>query len=152
LVRDRLGIKPLYWRSMNGRVVFGSELAAVRAALPSPPVIDPEAVNALTLLAYVPAPRSIWQGVSKVMPGTMVTLRPGREPAVEAYWSLAEVAARGIEAPFALTDEAAVDLFSRLLTNAVRDQMVSDVPGGAFLSRSAERRVGRGGGSEGPPG
>ena len=74
LVRDRLGIKPLYWGKFGGLFLFGSELKALRAHPGWAPRIDRGAVAAFLRHNYIPAPRSIYQGVSKLEPGCMLTL------------------------------------------------------------------------------
>src|SRR5712691_819352 len=86
LVRDRLGIKPLYWADFNGRVLFGSELKALRAECSWSPELDRGALAAYLRFGYVPAPHAIYRGVGKLPPGTMLTISPDRPPAVVAYW------------------------------------------------------------------
>ena len=134
LVRDRLGIKPLYWGRQNSRLVFGSELKAV-AALPGwRPELDRQALAAFMRLSYVPAPMSIYQGIQKLMPGTILELSGDGEPAGRAYWSLDQAVAAAEREPLDLRDDEAASALEDLLGDAVGRRMVSDVPLGAFLS------------------
>src|SRR6185312_3052899 len=83
----------------------------------------------------VPAPYSIYQGILKLRPGTILTLDPDAgEPRLEPYWSAREAAERGRARPFAGSREEAVDALEALLRQAVTGQMIADVPVGAFLS------------------
>lgn len=139
LGRDRLGEKPLYygWQGQGDDAVFlfGSELKALKA---HPAFAAPIDRNALCLLMrhnYIPAPYSIYQGISKLEAGCLLTVSLAqRLPQLVRYWSGAEVAAKGVAAPFAGTAEQAVDALESLLKSAVGQQMMADVPLGAFLS------------------
>jgi len=83
----------------------------------------------------IAAPHSIYKGIYKLPPGHLLTVSLARrEPAIEPYWSLQQVAERGVAAPFVGNDLEAVDALEVLLADAVRQQMVADVPLGAFLS------------------
>lgn len=134
LVRDRLGIKPLYWARFGSLFLFGSELKALRAHPGWSPEIDRNAVSAFLRLSCVPAPLSIYQGVHKLEPGRILTLEEGGEVAFHTFWSAREVAARGARDPLDLSDEEAVDQLEALLGDAVGRRMIADVPLGAFLS------------------
>ena len=84
---------------------------------------------------YVPAPHCIYQGISKLQPGCLMTLSLAeRTPKVKTYWSGKSVVEQGLAQPFAGTPEQAVDALESLLKDAVRKQMMADVPLGAFLS------------------
>ena len=139
LARDRLGEKPLYygWQRSNGceAFLFGSELKALRRHPAFAAEVDRQALTALVRLNYVPAPLSIYAGIAKLPPGHILTLAQGeREPVLEAYWSGAEAAERGAADPLDLSPEDAVDALEDLLSDAVGQQMMADVPLGAFLS------------------
>lgn len=143
LGRDRLGEKPLYYGWQNQRSVrgakdcflFGSEVNALKAHPAFAAEINRDALCLLMRHNYIPAPHSIYQGIYKLMPGHLLTVSQGKpEPQLQAYWSLPEVAQAGVAAPFAGTDEQVVDELESLLKSAVRQQMVADVPLGAFLS------------------
>lgn len=134
LVRDRLGIKPLYWSACSGRILFGSELKALRAHPACPSRIDRQAVAAYLRFNYVPAPLTIYEGVNKLEPGTILELRQGTPPRAHKYWSLRDVAAQGLGEPWTGSDADAQAHLEELLSDAVRRRMIADVPLGAFLS------------------
>lgn len=133
LARDRMGEKPLYYGWWKGHFVFASELKALRA-FPgfSPPVNR----NALTLLLrhnYIPAPHTVYEGIYKLPPAHCLALDIGSKGAPAepfAYWSLEQAFSR--ESAAAHGD--VVDQLERCLGDVVAEQMVADVPLGAFLS------------------
>lgn len=135
LARDRMGEKPLYYGWQGGAFLFGSELKALRAHPAFKGAIDRRALTLLLRYAYVPAPHSIHEGISKLPPGSVLTLAHGqREPEVRPYWTLRSAVEAGLERLFVGSEaEAVAELDARLRT-AVRLQMVADVPLGAFLS------------------
>jgi len=134
LGRDRLGIKPLYWGHANGCLVFGSELKALTALPFWRGEIDHNALAAFLQYGYVPTPLSIYRGINKLAPGTLLEFNNRNEISQSAYWSLSEVARLGQASTFDVSDEAAVEVLESLLSDAVRRRMVADVPLGMFLS------------------
>jgi asparagine synthase (glutamine-hydrolysing) len=139
LARDRLGEKPLYygWQGDGARrvVLFGSELKALRAHPAFAAGIDRDALTLFMRHGYVPAPWTIYEGIRKLPPGTVAVLRaPDAEAEIRRYWSAEEVMLRGQRSPLALGADEAVDRLEALLRSAVLQQMVADVPLGAFLS------------------
>jgi asparagine synthase (glutamine-hydrolysing) len=134
LVRDRLGIKPLYWAKFDGLFLFGSELKALRAFPGWQPRIDRPAVASFMRFNYVPAPLTIYQGVHKLEPGSILTLPFGGAPRVEKYWDAREVAHTGQANLLRADDTELTSQLETLLQDAVRRRMVADVPVGAFLS------------------
>ncbi|MBI2962878.1 MAG: asparagine synthase (glutamine-hydrolyzing) [Deltaproteobacteria bacterium] len=136
LVRDRLGVKPLYYGWAGSALVFGSELKAIRAHPAMRPEIDRDALALFLRYNCVPAPHSIYRGVFKLPPGNVLTLRSGdsRSAAPSTYWSAREIARRGSSEPFPGSVEDAVAELDALLRDAVRLRMIADVPLGAFLS------------------
>jgi asparagine synthase (glutamine-hydrolysing) len=134
LVRDRLGIKPLYWAEFDGRLLFGSELKALRADRGWSPELDRDALAGFLRFGYVSAPDTIYRCVGKLPAGTMLKVATDRPPAITAYWSLEDIARRGQSARFAGDEDEAADALDELLRDAVRRRMVADVPLGAFLS------------------
>jgi asparagine synthase (glutamine-hydrolysing) len=138
LARDRTGEKPLYYGWLGDSFVFASELKALRVHPAWQGDIDRAALTLFMRHAYVPAPYSIYRGIHKLTPGTILTL-PAATPAntlpePQAYWQATTVAAAGLQAPFAGDEAAALaELDSRLRT-AIAGQMIADVPLGAFLS------------------
>ena len=133
LVRDRLGIKPLYYGWMGNTLLFGSELKALRAHPAFRAEIDRGALALFMRYKYVPAPYTIYHGVHKLPPANILTLRLDGEQ-LTAYWSAREVAERGVSHPFEGTTEQACDELDALLRESVQQRMIADVPLGAFLS------------------
>lgn len=134
LIRDRLGIKPLYWAKFGGLFLFGSELKALRAYSGWTPRINRGAVAAYMRHNYIPAPHSIYDGVQKLEPGCILTLPWGGEPQIDKFWDARAVALAGLANPLRLSDSELTDQLEALLQDAVRRRMVADVPVGAFLS------------------
>jgi asparagine synthase (glutamine-hydrolysing) len=139
LARDRLGEKPLYygWQGSgaNAAFLFGSELKALAIHPAFVGEVDRRALSLYMRHNYVPAPWSIYQGIGKLPPGTYLTLAPGeREPAITPYWSGLDVARDGVADPLRLGPQEATDELEKLLLDAVKQQMMADVPLGAFLS------------------
>ena len=134
LVRDRLGEKPLFYGQLSGAWLFGSELKALRAFPGWRATIDVASVAQFLRHGYIQAPASIYSGIFKVRPGTMVQLRAGHTPREVTYWS-AEVAARaGLADPVMGSSDEIATALETVLKPVVRDEMVADVPLGAFLS------------------
>jgi len=139
LVRDRLGIKPLYYGRAGGAFVFASELKAIRAHPDFQPQVDRGALAEFLRFGCIPQPQSIYQGIAKLPPGCVLSLqqRGAAEingETVEAYWSLSEVAKQSALLPFNGSPQEAVEELERLLRDAIRQRMIADVPLGAFLS------------------
>lgn len=134
LVRDRLGIKPVYWADFNGRLLFGSELKVLRAERNWAPELDRNALAAYMRFGYVPAPLTIYRSVEKLPAGTILTARSDRAPTIAPYWSLADIARDGQRTRFPGGEDEAGEALEALLRDAVRRRMVADVPLGAFLS------------------
>jgi asparagine synthase (glutamine-hydrolysing) len=140
LARDRMGEKPLYYGRQGGVFMFCSELKALQGHPKWHGEIDREAVALLLRYAYVPAPHSIYRGIRKLTPGTVLTLNydelaAGADAVVpRAYWCARERAEAADANPFAGSAEEAVEALEAILSKSVRSQMVADVPVGAFLS------------------
>lgn len=143
LARDRVGEKPLYYGWQGDTFLFGSELKALKAHPAFKAGVDRGALALLLRHNYVPAPYSIYEGIYKLPAGTYLQidcpLSPSPSPTqrggkVKAYWSLSEVAERGVATPFDGSDQEALDALERHLGASVRGQMVADVPLGALLS------------------
>ena len=129
LIRDRLGVKPLYY-AWNGQAFwFGSELKALRAFRAWPAELDRDALGEYFQFGYISAPRSIYRNVFKLQPGHWLELREGAEPVARCYWSALEPR-EPLTGP---EDELAAHLESNFI-DAFRYRMVSDVPVGVFLS------------------
>ena len=135
LARDRLGEKPLYWGANNGVLLFGSDLAALRCHPLWRGEVDRDALALLLRYNNVPAPHSIYKGIFKSEPGTILHFENGRaEPAVTRYWDADGVIASGASHAFEGSSVDATDETERLLRQALAGQMIADVPLGAFLS------------------
>jgi asparagine synthase (glutamine-hydrolysing) len=134
LIRDRLGIKPLYWAKAGGLFLFGSELKSLRAYPGFDPGIDRAALAAYMRHNYIPAPHSIYQGVQKLAQGAILTLPFGGEPRIERFWDARQVALAGQSNLLVGSDAEMTDRLEELLRDAVKRRMVADVPVGAFLS------------------
>lgn len=135
LIRDRLGEKPLYFGWHGGTLIFASELKSFRPHPAFNPVVDRGALSLFLRHNYIPAPYSIYQGVEKVVAGTIVTMSLRQpDPHAVTYWSGAQVARSGVSDTFRGSEREAIDRLETLLKDAVGRQMVSDVPLGAFLS------------------
>jgi asparagine synthase (glutamine-hydrolysing) len=134
VVRDRLGIKPLYWRAQGGTFAFASEMKALLSDPACPRQVDPAALAAYLRLQYVPSPDSILAGVHKLEPGHLLIVTP-EGVTVRRYWAppSGETLALSV-------DEATAEL-RRLLEESVRLRFMSDVPFGAFLSGGIDSSI-----------
>lgn len=135
LVRDRVGEKPLYYGWQKGVFLFGSELKALRAHPAFSAGVDRNALALLMRHNYIPAPHSIYQGLYKLLPGCWLSVAaPGELPQPQRYWDARRVVEAGLATPFRGTPQEAVDALEVELKRAIGQQMVADVPLGAFLS------------------
>jgi len=128
LARDRLGIKPLFIAETADTVVFGSEIKSI---LHEPSVdrsLDLQAVDEFLTYTYIPAPRTIYRGIRKVPPGSVVKITADGEVATSRYWSLSAATEAN------LTESEWVERVDEQLTRVVRSHLISDVPVGVFLS------------------
>lgn len=128
LARDRLGIKPLYFWSQGGRVVFGSELKCLLQAPGPKPTINLQAVNHYLSLGYVPDPETIFAGVRKLAPGHLAVIESGKLE-VRKYWDLPWP-----EESNTPSEEECCERLRELLTESVKIRLMSEVPLGAMLS------------------
>ncbi len=134
VARDRLGIKPLFYVSKPGVFAFGSELKALRQSPWCDERIDMEALDRYLTFGYIPAPHTIYEGVRKLLPGHYALVTE-TATFVERYWSLPA------PAPVSMTTAEAMTQVDRLLGDAVRSHLMSDVPLGAFLSGGIDSSV-----------
>lgn len=135
LARDRLGEKPLYYGRVGGSFAFASELKALTRHPGWLGELDRDAIALYMRTGNVPAPASVYRGIRKLAPGTLLALdiATGNET-VETYWDAREVALNGLRNPFDGTPDEAVERTEALLRTSVAGQMLADVPLGAFLS------------------
>ena len=136
LARDRIGEKPIYYGWQNGTFLFASELKALKCHPSFCGEINRNALAAYMQFGNVPAPQSIYNGISKLTPGTLLTvsLDHAKECIPVPFWSLLDVARKGQQAPFQGSDSEALAQLTSTLSAAVLSQQIADVPVGAFLS------------------
>jgi len=132
LVRDRMGIKPLYWSQQAGCFLFGSELKSIMAYKQFKPDIE---INSLALYMkykYVPCPNTIFKNVHQLEPATILTFTKNKDVRKTKYWNLSDISKRGVNstAPEENINEEVIEL----VNDAVKSRLVSDVSIGAFLS------------------
>jgi asparagine synthase (glutamine-hydrolysing) len=144
IVRDRLGIKPLYYGWQAGNLIFGSELKALRAHPSFNAEIDRRALTLYLRYNYIPTPYSIYTGIFKLPPACILTIRPDTSPqdAIPSpYWSARETVQHGLANPFEGDEREAVDALDAHLRHSVGLRMLADVPLGAFLSGGVDSSV-----------
>ena len=127
LARDRLGVKPLFYRLDPVRLAFASELRTLRELLPRAPEIDTQSVYDFFGFRYIPAPRTFYRGVEKLLPGHYLVAGP-TGVRTQAYWDIPpeeETAKNPKEMAAEIVDQ---------LREAVRLRLIADVPLGVFLS------------------
>jgi asparagine synthase (glutamine-hydrolysing) len=134
VARDRIGIKPLYYAEVNGRLYFGSEIKSLLCAPDVPREIDLEALDHYLSFLYTPREGSIFRGIAKLPPGHVLLWRQGRLT-VREYWRQPAIES------FRGSEQDAVRQLRAVLTDAVRSHMMSDVPLGAFLSGGIDSSV-----------
>src|SRR6266446_3912217 len=128
LARDRLGEKPLFYHAGSEVFVFGSELRALLAHPSVPRELSLESLTRYLAFEYVPAPHSILTSIEKLPPGHLLTVSPGGTPHITSYWDMSFAPDTSLDAA-----EWAAALRQQL-ERSVRQQLVSDVPLGLFLS------------------
>jgi len=129
LARDRIGIKPLYYARLPGRILFGSEIKAILAHPAVTPALDFEAFLDYLTFVSTPAPATLFSGIRKLRPGTYLKIDARGGIQEEVYWD-AIIPGRLDEVP----EEEICSEILRLLEGAVRKRMMSDVPFGVYLS------------------
>ncbi len=138
LVRDRIGEKPLYYGWIGKTFLFGSELKALFAYPEWKSEININAIGLYMQHNYIPSPYSIFKGIFKLLPGTVLLLTEEavnkRDPQSYQFWSAKDIAIAGMKNPFACDASEASSELEALLNKVVSDQLLSDVPLGAFLS------------------
>lgn len=127
LARDRLGIKPLYYYADGSMFIFASELKAILQEGNIAAEIDPQALSDYLSFGYIPAPKTIFRGVSKLLPGHVLIFKEGNLN-LRQYWDLR----------FQSENEKPIDQFCDQILDTLREsiqmRLISDVPLGAFLS------------------
>jgi asparagine synthase (glutamine-hydrolysing) len=126
--RDELGVKPLYWWSDGRRVAVASEIGALLQAGLIKPAVDRAALDHYLACRFVPAPRTLFEGVKKLPAASTLTVEDGGAPRVETWREPPGEPRRD------LSDGHLADLLAERFADAVERQMMSDVPYGALLS------------------
>lgn len=135
LLRDRVGEKPLYYGLVDGGFAFASDIGCIRALEGFSNPINRKVLDLYFIHGYIPTPYSVYEGIYKLEPGTILTLKaPYNTWEIHPYWSMKEAAKKGQENQFRGSREEAADQLEYLLKESIREQMVADVPVGAFLS------------------
>jgi len=135
LVRDRLGVKPLYYGWSRNTFLFGSELKAFHSFPAFTGTLDRSSLALFLRLGYVPAPYSIYKNIYKLPPGHLLTVSaPGERAPARPYWRVRNIVESGIPNRFRGDIHEATDQLELLLRDSVRLRMLADVPVGAFLS------------------
>jgi asparagine synthase (glutamine-hydrolysing) len=135
LARDRLGEKPLYYGRVGNCLAFASELKSMSVLADFEARVDRSALRMMLSKGYVPDPFSIFAGIRKLEPGTTLTVSAARPQGVSrTYWSAADLYAASEPSAVPVNETLAADELERLLSDAVKSQMIADVPIGAFLS------------------
>lgn len=142
LARDRFGEKPLYYGWCSGVFIFASELKAIKSSGLVDLRINRDVITLLLRHNYIPAPYSIYHDIAKLTPGCILEVNLSKDVCqldgatlrVTSYWSMQEVVQTGSTKPFKGTEAEAVQSLEQVLATAISQQMVADVPVGAFLS------------------
>src|SRR5436305_1707697 len=135
LVRDRLGIKPLYYGWIANDFVFASELKAISRYPMFEGRVDRDALALYMRHNYVPAPYCIYEDLYKLPPASVLSLSSTEDsPAISSFWSATQVAEEGLQAQLLCSDSEAISKLEDRLREAIGLRMIADVPLGAFLS------------------
>lgn len=137
LLRDRLGVKPLYYGWNGSSLWFGSELKALRAFKHWTPELDPAAAADYFRYSYIAEPRSVYRNVFKLPPGHWLKVAPEGDRKIERYWSVFD----GIPDRHHAGEQELADELEALMIDAFRYRMVADVPVGVFLSGGIDSSV-----------
>lgn len=138
LLRDRIGEKPLYYGQVGESFAFASDIGSLTAMEGFKNPINTAVLDLYFIHGYIPAPYSIYENIYKLEAGTILKIKlPFNNlgnAEIEAYWSIKQTAKKGQENLFTGSATEAADELERLLKEAISEQMVADVPVGAFLS------------------
>ena len=142
LIRDRMGEKPLYYGWISSNFVFGSELKSIKAFKGFSSEIDRTSLALFLKYDYVPAPNSIYKNIKKLPQGSYLSLsicdegfNQDRSISVKSYWDMQKISKHcKLNNSFVSGEEEAIEKLEEILGKSIKDQMISDVPLGAFLS------------------
>jgi asparagine synthase (glutamine-hydrolysing) len=136
LVRDRVGVKPLYWGNQGATLFFGSTLKSLMEHPAWRGQINPQAADYFTRFGYVPTPHSIIENLFKVEPATIVTCKSPQDVTYQNFWDVPSP-----EPMHTASEQALVDELHAMLLEAVRCRLISDVPVGSFLSGGIDSTI-----------
>ncbi len=129
VARDRLGIKPLYYRLSPNLFLFGSEIKVLLAHPEVHPEFNRDVLPEYLAFGYLSGTETFYRGIEKLMPGYWLEIAEGAEPRFQQYWDVPTSTGEKTR------DESYyVDTYRNLLENAVKSHLMSDVPVGVFLS------------------
>lgn len=139
IARDRMGEKPLYYGWQGDIFLFGSELKALKQHPAFQGVIDRNSLTLLLRHNCIPAPFSIYRGIKKLKPGEYLNIPAGNFDAAKiaepkSYWNFNDAVEKAVSEPFSGTTEQALNALDSQLSKSISEQMLADVPLGAFLS------------------
>lgn len=138
LCRDRIGEKPLYYGRVGDMFAFASDIGSIAKVEGFNNPINRDVLDIYFIHGYIPAPYSIYEGIHKLPPGTILKIKApfdlDCQEEITSYWSIKDVARGGQANKFKGSFTEAADELDRLLKASIKDQMVADVPVGAFLS------------------
>ena len=144
LVRDHLGVKPLYYGWQGNAFLFGSEIKSLKGHPDFRSEIDPNTLDIYMQDRYIRVPYSIYKGINKLEPGVILTINfknPKPDSFHRTYWSAKEVAEIGASNPLQVSEEEAIANMESTLKDAVKMRMASDGPHGAFLSGGIDSSI-----------
>ena len=133
-MRDRLGIKPLYWSRFDGNIAFASELKGLIGGNVISREVNRTALDAYLRFGYVPSGHSIYAHAKMLQPGHILEIADEGHASEFAYWSVEDAVLSGQNHHWSGDDQSAIDALEDLLRDAVERRMIADVPLGAFLS------------------
>ncbi len=130
IIRDRIGIKPLYYTNPSGRFIWGSEIKVLLEHPAVEKVMNEDAISHYLTLLMPPAPDTMFKNIHKLEAGCSLRIKKSGEVIKKRWWSLLDAG----EVDTSLTEEKAIEDLRFLLRRAIKDRMMSDVPFGVFLS------------------
>ncbi len=135
VARDHFGVKPLYYAFHKGSFLFASEIKAILQDAAFPRELDLEALNSFLTFRYNPSPQTLFKNIKKLLPGHYLRITKDGRAEIKSYWEYVPRTNTGI------SENDAVAEYQRLLEQAVRRQMISDVPVGLLLSGGIDSAV-----------
>ncbi|MCX6790711.1 MAG: asparagine synthase (glutamine-hydrolyzing), partial [Candidatus Gribaldobacteria bacterium] len=141
IVRDRVGVKPLYYFWDKNLLMFASETRAFHQHPLFKKEVNPDGVAAFFQFGYIPYPLSIWQNVQKLEPGCYLTFSIQEGLKIQRYWDLQDYYLKGLSDSSPISREQALIQLEEVLTDSFKLRLVSDVPVGIFLSGGIDSSI-----------